>query len=38
MSGLLMPAQEEWTEVNERLAEATPEEILRWGVETFFPG
>ena len=32
-----MPAQEEWTEVNERLADATPTEILRWGVETFFP-
>jgi phosphoadenosine phosphosulfate reductase len=32
-----MPAQEEMTEVNSRLAEATPEEILRWGVERFFP-
>ena len=32
-----MPAQEELTEVNARLAEATPEEILRWAVERFFP-
>src|SRR4051794_19163151 len=32
-----MPAQEEMTEASERLAEATPEEILRWGVERFFP-
>ena len=32
-----MPAQEEWTEVNERLADATPIEILQWGVERFFP-
>jgi phosphoadenosine phosphosulfate reductase len=32
-----MPAEEEWTEVNERLAEATPIEILQWGVEKFFP-
>jgi phosphoadenosine phosphosulfate reductase len=32
-----MPAQEEWTEVNERLAEATPIEILQWGVDKFFP-
>jgi len=32
-----MPAQEEWTEVNERLADATPIEIVQWGVEKFFP-
>src|SRR5436309_15889713 len=32
-----MPAQEEMTEASARLAEATPEEILRWGVEKFFP-
>src|SRR3954447_26139130 len=32
-----MPAQEEWTEVNERLAGATPIEILQWGVERYFP-
>ena len=32
-----MPAQEEMTEVNARLAEATPIEILQWGVERFFP-
>ena len=32
-----MPAQEEWTDVNEQLADATPIEIIRWGVERFFP-
>src|SRR5437868_7578316 len=32
-----MPAQEEMTEANSRLAEATPVEILQWGVERFFP-
>jgi phosphoadenosine phosphosulfate reductase len=32
-----MPVQEELTEVSARLAEATPDEILRWGVERFFP-
>jgi len=32
-----MPALEEMTEASSRLAEATPEEILRWGVERFFP-
>jgi len=32
-----MPAQEEMTEASARLAEARPEEILRWGVERFFP-
>ena len=32
-----MLAEEEWTEVNERLADATPIEILQWGVERFFP-
>jgi phosphoadenosine phosphosulfate reductase len=32
-----MPAQGEWTEVNEGLAGATPIEILEWGVERFFP-
>jgi phosphoadenosine phosphosulfate reductase len=29
--------EERWTEANERLAGATPIEILQWGVETFFP-
>ena len=32
-----MPAQEEWTEVNERLADATPIEILRWGGRDVLP-
>jgi phosphoadenosine phosphosulfate reductase len=32
-----MPAQEEITEANARLAEATPVEVLQWGVERFFP-
>jgi phosphoadenosine phosphosulfate reductase len=32
-----IPGEERWTEANERLAEATPIEILQWGVETFFP-
>src|SRR3954452_20821910 len=32
-----MLAQEEMTEASARLAEATPEDILRWGVERFFP-
>jgi phosphoadenosine phosphosulfate reductase len=32
-----VPDQEEMTEVNSRLAEATPVEILQWGVERFFP-
>jgi phosphoadenosine phosphosulfate reductase len=32
-----MPAQEEMTEANSRLAEASPVEILQWGVERFFP-
>jgi phosphoadenosine phosphosulfate reductase len=27
----------DWTEANERLQSATPQEILRWAVETFFP-
>src|SRR5438105_1406827 len=30
-------ARVDWTEINERFQEATPWEILRWGVETFFP-
>lgn len=30
-------AEEELTEVNARLASATPTEILRWAVERFFP-
>ena len=30
-------ARVDWTEVNERLAGATPQEILGWAVETFFP-
>ena len=30
-------ARVDWTEVNERLEGATPPEILRWAVETFFP-
>ncbi|HEV3122403.1 MAG TPA: phosphoadenylyl-sulfate reductase [Isosphaeraceae bacterium] len=29
--------QLDWTEVNERLSNAAPQEILRWGVEQFFP-
>ena len=33
----VMLAEEELTEVNELLAEATPTEILRWAVERFFP-
>jgi len=32
-----MLAEEELTEVNDRLAAATPIEILRWGVERFHP-
>jgi phosphoadenosine phosphosulfate reductase len=32
-----MLAEEELSEVNERLAKASPVEILRWGVERFFP-
>jgi phosphoadenosine phosphosulfate reductase len=32
-----MPAQEEITEANARLAEGTPVEVLQWGVERFFP-
>ena len=32
-----MLAEEELTEVNERLADATPSEILQWGVERYFP-
>src|SRR3954465_275524 len=32
-----MLAEEELTEVNARLADATPTEILQWGVERFFP-
>ena len=32
-----MLAEEELTEVNERLAAATPTEILQWAVERFFP-
>src|SRR3954452_3147379 len=32
-----MLAEEELTEVNERLADATPTEILQWGVERYFP-
>jgi phosphoadenosine phosphosulfate reductase len=27
----------DWTEVNERLKAATPQEILRWAVDAFFP-
>jgi phosphoadenosine phosphosulfate reductase len=30
-------ARVDWTEVNQRLQEATPQEILGWAVETFFP-
>jgi phosphoadenosine phosphosulfate reductase len=30
-------AQVDWTEVNERLAGASPQEVLRWAVETFYP-
>jgi phosphoadenosine phosphosulfate reductase len=32
-----MIAEEELTEVNERLADATPTEILQWSVDRFFP-
>ena len=32
-----MLARIDWTEQNERLEEATPWEILRWAVETFYP-
>ena len=32
-----MLAEEELTEVNESLAEATPTEILQWGIERYFP-
>jgi phosphoadenosine phosphosulfate reductase len=38
MSGVeMLLAEEELTEANARLAGATPIEILRWGVERFFP-
>jgi phosphoadenosine phosphosulfate reductase len=38
MSGVeMLVAEEELTEANARLAGATPIEILRWGVERFFP-
>ncbi len=30
-------AQVDWTEVNQRLQGATPQSILEWAVETFFP-
>jgi phosphoadenosine phosphosulfate reductase len=30
-------AEIDWTEVNQRLQEATPREVLGWAVETFFP-
>jgi phosphoadenosine phosphosulfate reductase len=30
-------AQVDWTEVNERFRGATPREILRWAVDTYFP-
>lgn len=33
----LMLAEEELTEVNERLADATPIEILQWGIDRYFP-
>ena len=32
-----MLAEEELTEVNERLEDATPAEILQWGIERYFP-
>jgi phosphoadenosine phosphosulfate reductase len=30
-------SQVDWSEANQRLAQAKPQEILRWAVETFFP-
>ena len=37
MSGVETLTLEELTEVNARLAEATPHEILQWAVERYFP-
>ena len=37
MSAIETLATEEWTEVNARLAGATPREILEWAVERFHP-
>ncbi len=32
-----IPSLDEWTEVNARLAEATPQEIIEWAVDRFHP-
>ena len=34
---LAAPPQVDWAEVNERLATATPQEVLRWAVDTYHP-
>ena len=34
---LAAPPVVDWTEINERLHQATPREILRWAVETYYP-
>ncbi len=38
MAAIEALAQEEWTEVNARLAGATPREIIQWAVDRFYPG
>jgi phosphoadenosine phosphosulfate reductase len=37
MSAATSTASEEWTEVNARLAGATPHEIMQWAVERYYP-
>jgi phosphoadenosine phosphosulfate reductase len=37
MAVIATVARLDWAEVNQRLSDATPQEILRWGVEQFFP-
>ena len=37
MATLEAPSVDEWTEVNQRLAGATPYEIIQWAVDRFYP-
>jgi phosphoadenosine phosphosulfate reductase len=37
MTALETTTWDEWTEVNERLAGATPHEIIQWAVDRFYP-